>query len=212
MSFLPRVFSPNIYPNRFKASQEPSRIGWCGLGLAAGGAGGGVRSSPAVFSSGAPGAPLVLGGAEVPQSQELRLWTGVQALKMHDEWNTPTARSICFLITTRGCPTRECPRRARRCDAQDYMWITPVLGAERGLPVAIVTNIPAVPIMVYAFLLKPTGGNEGEMPGPSDRSRDLLNRSAVIRRPEVFLGGLASPLKSKRWRKVHLILLERLRG
>ncbi|CAK9007006.1 RAC family serine/threonine-protein kinase-like [Durusdinium trenchii] len=37
---------------------------------------------------------------------------------------------------------------------QDYMWITPVLGAERGLPVAIVTNIPAVPIMVYAFLLK----------------------------------------------------------
>ena len=34
------------------------------------------------------------------------------------------------------------------------MWTTPVLGAERGLPVAIVTNIPAVPLMVYAFLLK----------------------------------------------------------
>ena len=37
---------------------------------------------------------------------------------------------------------------------QDYMWTTPVLGAERGLPVAIVTNIPAVPLFLYAFLLK----------------------------------------------------------
>ena len=37
---------------------------------------------------------------------------------------------------------------------QDYMWSSPVLGAQRGLPVAVVTNIPALPIIVYAFLLK----------------------------------------------------------
>ena len=37
---------------------------------------------------------------------------------------------------------------------QDYMWSSPVLGAQRGLPVAVVTNIPAMPMIVYAFLLK----------------------------------------------------------
>ncbi|CAJ1440699.1 unnamed protein product, partial [Effrenium voratum] len=39
-------------------------------------------------------------------------------------------------------------------DDQDFMWTAPALGAERGLPVAIVTNAPFLPCTIYAFLTR----------------------------------------------------------
>jgi len=41
-----------------------------------------------------------------------------------------------------------------RLDDRDFMWTTPVLGGERGHPVAVITNFSIVPVCMYAFLTK----------------------------------------------------------